>query len=87
MAVFRMNDCYRHFSQALIGRPEDAYFGNLGACIEFSLHLCGGNVLAAADDDFFLAIDDEKIAGIVEIADAASDCPALAKARAYLAAN
>src|SRR4051812_36009275 len=71
MAVLGMHDCYRNFPQAFVGRTEHAHFGDLGAGVELGLDFRRRDVLAAPDDDLFLAIDDEQISVVVEVADVA----------------
>src|SRR4051812_19988716 len=70
-AIFQMNDRDWHFAQALIRRPEYRDFGDRWAGVAFGLHLRRRDILAAADDDLFLAVDDEQIAVVIEIADVA----------------
>src|SRR3546814_19607257 len=69
--VLAVNHGHRHFSKPIAGQAEDARFGDGGMGIERGLHLLAADILAAADDDVLLAVDDEKIAVLVEIADIA----------------
>ncbi len=68
---FSMDDRDRHFAEPLVGRAEHRRFGDRGAGVAFRLDLGRRDILAAADDDVLLAVDDEQIAVLVEIADVA----------------
>src|SRR5438105_2446384 len=66
-----MDDRHRHFAQPLVGRSEHAGFGHRWAGVASRLDLGCGDVLAAADDNVLLAVDDGQIAVLVEVADVA----------------
>ena len=70
-AVWQMDDRDRHFAEPLVGRAEHRRFGDVGAGVAGRLDLGRRDILAAADDDVLLAVDDEQIAVLVEIADVA----------------
>src|SRR5438105_6455689 len=61
----------RNLAEPLVWRREYAYFGNGGAGVAGRLHFGRRDILAPADDDVLLPVDDEQIAVLVEIADVA----------------
>ncbi len=63
----------RDLAEALVGQAEHRAFGNVGMGVDRLLDLDAGDVLAAADDDVLLAVDDEQIAVLVEIAEVAGE--------------
>src|SRR3954451_4865964 len=71
LPVLHETDRHRHFTQALIRGSEHGGLGDGGAGVAFGLHLRGRPILAAADADLLLAVDDEEVAVLVEIADVA----------------
>ena len=68
---FDVDHRHRHFAEPLVRRAEHRRFCDRGAGVAFGLDLGRGDVLAAADDDFLLAVDDEQITVLVEVADVA----------------
>ena len=60
-----------HLAESLVGKTEHSDLGNGGIPVNRRLDLLARDILAAADDDVLLAIDDEEIAVLVEIADVA----------------
>ena len=66
-----VDDRHRHLAEPLVGHAEHRHFGDRRAGVAGRLDLGGGDVLAAADDDVLLAVDDEQITVLVEIADVA----------------
>ena len=64
-------DHRRDFAEAFIRQAEARAFGDRLVRIHPFLDLDAGYVLAAADDDVLLAVDDEQISVLVEIAEVA----------------
>ena len=72
-AVFlAIDDRDRDFAQPFVRNPEYAGFGNRRMSVAGGLDFLAADILAAANDDVLLAVDDEQIAVPVEIADIAS---------------
>src|SRR5690606_19087854 len=57
-----MEDCYRDFPEPFIHDAENCRLGDAFAIVEGCLDFRGRDILPSADDDVFLAIDDEQIA-------------------------
>ena len=70
-----MDNGHRDLAEAFIRRSEHCRFGDRRTGITFGLDLGRGDILAAADDDLLLAVDDEQIAILVEVADVARADP------------
>ena len=77
--VAAVDDGDGDFAEPLVGRGEHADLADVGAGVAGRLDLGRRNVLAAADDDVLLAVDDEQIAVLVEIADVAGAHEAVAR--------
>src|SRR5689334_21888990 len=73
----------RNLAQALIRNSEDGDFRNLGAGVALGFDLCRRDILAAANDDLFLPIDDEQIAVFVEITDVAAPQVAVRRKQSF----
>src|SRR4029079_4084952 len=66
-----MQDCDRELAEPVIRSAEHGRFGNAFAAIYGSFYFRGGDILAAPDDDVLLAIDNEQVAVLVDVADVA----------------
>ena len=70
-ALLAIDHRRRHFAEPLVGDAEHRGLGHRGMGVDRRLDLLRADILAAADDDVLLAVDDEQIAVLVEIADVA----------------
>jgi hypothetical protein len=62
---------HRHLAQTVVRHSENARLGDIGAGVDLRLDFGAGDILPAADDDVLLAVDDEEITVLVDIADVA----------------
>ena len=69
--LVRVDHGDRHLAQPVVRHSEHAGLGDGGAGVDLRFDLGAGDILAAADDDVLLAVDDEQIAVLVDVADVA----------------
>src|SRR6185369_15978975 len=70
-ALPSMKDRHRYLAEPFVGCTEHRRFDNALRAVERRLHFGRGDILAAAQDDVLLAVDDEQITVFVEVADVA----------------
>src|SRR5436853_449855 len=68
--------CADPLAQSLVGQADGGHVEDGGVLGEHVLHLLGGDVLPAADDDVLLAVGDREVAVAIQPADVAGAEPA-----------
>jgi hypothetical protein len=75
--VLRQVDRGGNLAEALVGQAEHARLGHVGMRVDLAFDLDRRDVLAAADDDVLLAVDDVEVSVLVKVAEVARAEPAI----------